>query len=149
MPFNEMFLPLIRLAFPDCPVIHVSRHRLDVAVSMLSNKLNHGFHCAYRIEDIVHHLDAVAALHEYYREQFDTREFKLHYEKLASDPESTVRELLDFIGLPFEERCLSFHEQRRFVATPSYRQVDSKISNSSVGRHRNYQRRLDKILSPG
>jgi hypothetical protein len=59
-----------------------------------------------------------------------------------------VRELLDYIGLPFEERCLRFHEERRFVATPSYRQVDSKISNRSVGRHRNYQRQFDKILPP-
>jgi Flp pilus assembly protein TadD len=148
MPFNEMYLPLIRLAFPECPVVHVSRHRLDVAVSMFSNKLNHGFHCAYRIEDILHHLNAVAELHEQYRQQFDTREFVVHYEKLASDPESTVRELLDYIGLPFEERCLRFHEERRFVATPSYRQVDSRISNRSVGRHRNYQRQLAKILPP-
>ena len=148
MPFNEMYLPLIRLAFPDCPVVHVSRHRLDVAVSMLSNKLNHGFHCAYRIEDILHHLDAVAELHEHYRQQFDTREFVLRYEKLASDPESTVRELLDYIGLPFEEHCLRFHEERRFTATPSYRQVGSEISNRSVGRHRNYQRQLANILPP-
>ena len=148
MPFNEMYLPLIRLAFPECPVVHVSRHRLDVAISMFSNKLNHGFHCAYRIKDILHHLNAVAELHEQYRQQFDTREFVVHYEKLASEPESTVRELLDYIGLPFEERCLRFHEERRFVATPSYRQVDSKISNRSVGRHRNYQRQFDKILPP-
>jgi Flp pilus assembly protein TadD len=32
MPFNEMYLPLIRMAFPDCPVVHVARHRLDVAL---------------------------------------------------------------------------------------------------------------------
>jgi Flp pilus assembly protein TadD len=148
MPFNEMYLPLIRMAFPDCPVVHVSRHRLDVAVSMLSNKLNHGFHCAYRIEDILHHLDAVSALHDYFRQQFDTREFELRYELLTDDPETVVRELLDYIGLPFEERCLRFYEERRFVATPSYRQVDAKISNRAVGRHRNYQHRLDKFLAP-
>ena len=148
MPFNEMYLPLIRMAFPDCPVVHVARHRLDVAVSMLSNKLNHGFHCAYRIEDILHHLDAVSALHAYYRQQFDTREFELRYEALTEDPETLVRELLDYVGLPFEERCLRFYEERRFVATPSYRQVDAKISGKAVGRHRNYQRQLDAVLTP-
>ena len=148
MPFNEMYLPLIRIAFPDCPVVHVSRHRLDVAVSMLSNKLNHGFHCAYRIEDILHHLDIVSGLHEYYRQQFDTAEFELRYENLTSTPEPVVRELLGYIGLPFDERCLRFHEQRQFVATPSYRQVDSKISGRAVGRHRNYQRQLDDVVYP-
>jgi hypothetical protein len=90
----------------------------------------------------------VAELHEHYRNQFEARQFVLRYEKLASDPESTVRELLDYIGLPFEERCLRFHEERRFTATPSYRQVDSKISNRWVGRHRNYQHQLAKILPP-
>lgn len=142
MPFNEVYLPLIRMAFPECPVVHVSRDRLDVAVSMLSNKLNHGFHCAYKIEDIIHHLDAVSALHSCYRQQFDTREFELRYEKLTSSPEATVHELLDYVGLPFEDRCLKFHEERRFIATPSYRQVGEQISERSVGRHKNYSRQL-------
>jgi Flp pilus assembly protein TadD len=148
MPFNEMYLPLIRMAFPDCPVLHVARHRLDVALSMLSNKLNHGFHCAYRIEDILHHLDAVSALHASYRQHFDTREFELSYEALTEDPETVVHELLDYVGLPFEERCLRFYEERRFVATPSYRQVDAKISGRAVGRHRNYQRQFNEVLPP-
>jgi Flp pilus assembly protein TadD len=146
MPFNEMYLPLIRLAFPDAPIVHVTRHRLDVAVSMLSNKLNHGFYCAYRIEDILHHLDAVADLHDYYRKQFSSREFDLQYETLASRPESTVRSLLAYLGLSYDPQCLSFHRESHFVATPSYRQVNEEINEHSVARYRNYQRQLDAFV---
>ncbi len=143
MPFNEVYLPLIRIAFPECPIIHLSRHRLDTAVSMLSNKLNHGFHCAYRIEDIIHHLDAVSALHEHYRQQFDTREFQLNYETLVENPEAQLRALIEHMGLRFEKRCLDMQNDRRFVATPSYRQVDRQINRRAVGRHRNYLRYLE------
>ncbi len=147
MPFNEMYLPLIRMAFPLCPIVHLSRHRLDTAVSMLSNKLNHGFHCAYRIDDIMHHLNAVSTLHQHYRQQIDTQEYRLSYETLVENPEVEVRGLLEHIGLPFEEGCLNFHEGRGFIATPSYRQVDEKISDRSVGRHKNYLQHLERFIT--
>ena len=52
MPFNEIYLPLIKMAFPNAKIVRVVRHPLDVCVSMLSNNMTHGFHCGYRIEDI-------------------------------------------------------------------------------------------------
>jgi hypothetical protein len=146
MPFNEMYLPLIRLAFPQAPIIHMSRNRLDTAVSMLSNKLNHGFHCSYRIDDIMHHLDAVLELHRHYRQHLDTRELDIDYEILVADPEGQTRRMLDYVGLPFEDRCLRFHEVRRYVATPSYSQVSEQIFDRSVGRYRNYSHELKRYL---
>ena len=43
MPFNEIWLPLIRMAFPRSPIVHVIRHPLDVCVSMMANNITHGF----------------------------------------------------------------------------------------------------------
>ena len=66
MPFNEIWLPLLRMAFPHAKIVRVLRHPLDVCVSMLANNMTHGFNCGYRIEDIVHHLLAVSDLDEHY-----------------------------------------------------------------------------------
>ncbi len=66
MPFNEIWLPLVRMAFPHAKIVRVLRHPLDVCVSMLANNMTHGFNCGYRIEDIVHHLLAVSDLDEHY-----------------------------------------------------------------------------------
>ena len=52
MPLNELYLPLLRLAFPVAPLVTVRRHPLDVMVSAMSHDFTHGFHCGYRLEDV-------------------------------------------------------------------------------------------------
>jgi hypothetical protein len=50
-----------------------------------------------------------------------------------------VRRLLDYCGLPFEEQCLSFHETRRAVQTPSSEQVRQPLYTEGVDQWRNYE----------
>jgi tetratricopeptide (TPR) repeat protein len=142
MPFNEVWLPLIRMAFPEAPVIHVVRHPLDVCVSMMSHAFNHGFHCGYRLEDLAHHLPAVHRLHEHYRRELGTGEFILRYESLVANPRLAVSRLLAHAGLPFDEGCLRFHESSRYAPTPSYAQVVQPLNDGSIGRHRHYAAEL-------
>lgn len=142
MPFNEVWLPLVRMAFPHAPVVHVVRHPLDVCVSMLSNNLNHGFYCAYRIETIVQHLAAVAELVAHYEGELTTHRHVLRYETFVSEQGVETRRLLDHVGLPFEDGCLAFHENRRYARTPSYAQVTEKLNERSVERFRHYAPQL-------
>ncbi|HLJ19536.1 MAG TPA: sulfotransferase, partial [Stellaceae bacterium] len=142
MPFNEIYLPLLKMAFPEAKIVHLVRHPLDVCVSMLSNNMTHGFNCGYRIEDITHHLAAVTALVTHYRSQLSLEVFTLRYEELVADQEGRTRALLDYLGLPFEAACLRFHENRRYAPTPSYAQVTEKLNDRSVGRHRHYEQQL-------
>jgi Tfp pilus assembly protein PilF len=154
MPFNEIYLPLLKMAFPQAKIVRVVRHPLDVCVSMLSNNLTHGFHCGYRIEDISHHLAAVSELVEHYGRELELDEFVLRYESLVADQAGQTRRLLDYIGLPLEEACLRFHENPRYAPTPSYAQVTEKLNDRSIGRHRHYAQqlkphavRLEKLMS--
>jgi tetratricopeptide (TPR) repeat protein len=142
MPFNEIWLPVLRMAFPQAKIVHVTRHPLDVCVSMMANHFTHGFNCGYRIEDIAHHLAAVFDLVEHYRTQLGFRDFTLKYETLVANQESGTRRLLDYLGLPFDAACLRFHENRRYAPTPSYAQVTEKMNDRSVGRHTSYARHL-------
>ncbi len=50
--------------------------------------------------------------------------------------------MLEFIGLPWDPRCLDFHQTERIVITASRWQVRQKISTASVGRWRNYEQYL-------
>jgi tetratricopeptide (TPR) repeat protein len=156
MPFNEIWLPLLRMAFPQAKIVHVQRHPYDVCVSMMANHFTHGFNCGYRIEDIVHHLAAVHDLVESYRNALGSADFTLKYETLVANQEAETRRLLDYLGLPFDEACLRFHESRRYAPTPSYAQVAQKMNSQSVDRHARYARHLQpfelqmaRILSTG
>jgi Flp pilus assembly protein TadD len=142
MPFNEIYLPLIRMAFPNAKVVRVVRHPLDVCVSMLSTNMTHGFHCGYRMEDISNHLAAVFDLVEHYRREFELNEYVLRYEALVADQAGETRKLLDYLGLAFEQPCLQFHENRRYAPTPSYAQVTEKLNDRSMGRYRHYAQQL-------
>jgi tetratricopeptide (TPR) repeat protein len=146
MPFNELYLPLIRMAFPHSTIIRVVRHPLDVCVSMMSNNFTHGFNCGYRLADIVTQLVAMSELIEHYRREMPTPELVIRYENLVADQGGTTRQLLGHSDLAFDEACLRFHENRRYAPTPSYVQVSEKLTDRSVGRHRHYAAHLREFL---
>lgn len=148
MPWNELYLPLIRMAFPDAPVIVMHRHPLDVLVSMFANKLNHGFHCAYSVDDIVHHLSLMERLCGYYQSQMEPRVLEVCYESFVDDHERETERILDYLGLKLEQACLDFHETRRYAATPSYRDVAGPVSRRAIGRHRHYAAQLAPHVGP-
>jgi hypothetical protein len=147
MPFNEIHLPLIRMAFPHAKIVHVVRHPLDVCVSMLANNMTHGFGCAYRIGDITHQLALVFDLVEHYRHQFECGDFVLQYESLVNAQAPLTGKLLEYLGLPFEDACLRFHENPRYAPTPSYARVAEQLNARAVNRHLHYARNLEPYAS--
>ena len=62
----------------------------------------------------------------------------VRYEELVADPEPIVRGMLEHIGVPFDERCLAFHESSRAIHTASLDQVRRPIYTSSTERWRRY-----------
>jgi len=44
------------------------------------------------------------------------RYLPVRYEDVIDDQEASVREMLGFIGAPYDRRCLDFHENRRYAA---------------------------------
>jgi hypothetical protein len=66
------------------------------------------------------------------------------YEKLVANPEPQIRNMLDHCELPFDPTCLSFHETRRTVRTPSAAQVRQPLRNDTARAHR-YGALLDPL----
>ena len=68
------------------------------------------------------------------------------YEALIAEQEHWTRRMLEFIGLPWDPRCLDFHRTDRVVITASRWQVRQTINARSVGRWRNYEKFLGPLL---
>ncbi|MFI4934678.1 MAG: sulfotransferase [Caulobacterales bacterium] len=147
MPLNETHLGLIGLIFPQAPIIHLLRHPLDVVLSVFSNHLTHGFYCAYDLESIARHYVLVMELVEHYRREMPLRYLAIRYEDIIDDQPAKVREMLSFIGAPFDRRCLDFHENRRYARTASYAQVTEKLYDRSRYRYRSYRDQLAPVVS--
>jgi Tfp pilus assembly protein PilF len=146
MPFNELWLPLIHIAFPRAKIVRIVRHPLDVCVSMLSHQLTHGFNCGYQIGTIAHQVGAILDLTHHYRREIELADFTLRYEDLVRRPTEEIGRLLDYLELPFETACLTFHERRHYTATPSYAQVSEKLNDCSINRHRHYMEQLAPVV---
>ena len=70
----------------------------------------------------------------------------MRYEDVIDGQEARVREMLEFIGLAFDPRCLHFHENRRYARTASYAQVTEKLYDRSRFRYRAYREELAPVI---
>lgn len=146
MPLNETHMGLIALMFPQAPLVHVLRHPLDIVLSVYSNHLTHGFYCANALETIAQHYVLVMDLVEHYRREMTLKYLAVRYEDIVDDQETHVRRILSFIDMPFDRRCLKFHENKRYARTASYAQVTEKLYDGSRYRYRHYLEHLKPVL---
>jgi tetratricopeptide (TPR) repeat protein len=73
---------------------------------------------------------------------------EVRYEDMVEDLESVARKTLEFLGVPWDERVLAFHEtaRKKLVRSPTYADVTQKIYKRAQGRWRNYQKYLEPHL---
>jgi Flp pilus assembly protein TadD len=147
MPFNEMHLGLIHILFPMSPIIHVRRHPLDILTSNFGNFLTHGFNQSFDAKTIAQHFLLVDELVEHYKRELDVNYLEVRYEQIVENQEKQVRRMLDFIGVEFDPRCLSFDQNQRYARTASYAQVTEKLYDKSVYRFRHYRKHLDQAVA--
>lgn len=145
MPTNDFWVPLLRLAFPESPVVQVQRHPLDVLTSVMAHEMTHGFNCSYRLEDAARHL----ALADWLLEQYSAAGFgptySLRYETLVANQVEETDRLTAAVGLEMEQGQLSFHEGGSVPATPSYAQVNKPLNASAIGNWRNFANELEPV----
>jgi hypothetical protein len=146
MPHNFARLGLLTLLFPRAKLIHCMRDPLDVCVSAYFQ-----YHIiapfAHDLESLGRFYRDYERLMEHWRETLPSPILDVPYEALISDPEDWTRKLLEFLGLPWDQRCLSFYETQRAVFTPSSWQVRQPIYHSSVGRWRHYKQHLGALFN--
>jgi hypothetical protein len=151
-PANFIHLGFIAMLFPGARFIHCARDPLDTCVSIFQHPLSGEHAYSHKLENLADYHNEYRGLMRHWQDVLGNTLFELSYEALASDFEPTVRRLLEFCGLPFEEGCLTYYETRRAVRTPSASQVRQPIYTSSIGRWRRYEKQLqplrDRLRNP-
>jgi Sulfotransferase family len=83
---------------------------------------------------------------EHWKHLLPGRILEVVYERLVAEPEAEIRRLLAACGLPWNDACLSFHENRRAVGTASLSQVREPIFTRGIGRWRRYHKHLGPLI---
>ena len=104
---------------------------------------NSGFACS--MDELADYCIDFLRLTQFWLDRFPDRVTDLQYESLVADPETEVRRLLDFCGLPFNPACIDFHKTARTVQSlPSAAQVRQPIRRDTA-RSMLYGAKLDRL----
>jgi hypothetical protein len=147
MPLNYQYLSLITAALPAAKVVLCHRDLRDVGLScFFTDFIDPALGFSRRPDWIGEYLVAFRDHLRRWQQLLGSRMLKLDYESLVTGPEAVIRELLEFVELPWDDRCLRPDKQDRVVTTASHAQVRRSIYRSSVGRWRAYAVHLQPML---
>ena len=148
MPSNFLYAGFIRLILPDAHIIHCRRDPVDTCLSCYTKLFAGEQAFAYDQTELGRFHRAYQALMAHWRATLPASHFlDVDYEAVVEDVEAEARRMLDFLGLPWDERVLRFHETERPVRTASVNQVREPIYRSSVGRWKAHVGRLEPLLA--
>lgn len=145
MPGNFHYLGLIALLFPRAAIIHCERDPMDTCLSIYFQSFAKGHDYSHDLREIGETYKQYQRLMRHWQEVLPGRFYASHYEELVSNPEEKARELIAACDLPWDDRCLSFHQNKREVRTASVAQVRQPIYTRSKQRWRNYEKHLGAL----
>ena len=153
MPNNFRHIGLIHLILPNAKIIDARRNPMDCCWSGFKQLFAEGQEFTYSLEDIGHYYRAYVDLMEHWDTVLPPgRILRVQHEDVLDDLEGQVRRLLDYCGLPFDERCVNFHQTERAVRTASSEQVRRPINKAGLEQWRPYEAHLGPLktaLGPG
>jgi len=147
LPNNFAHTGLIHLILPRAKIIDARRHPLGCCFSGYKQHFARGQHFTYNLDDIGRYYRDYVELMAHYDAVLPGRVHRVIYEQLIEDTEGEVRRVLDYCGLPFDQRCLRFYENERAVRTASSEQVRRPIYREGVDHWVNYEPWLGPLKS--
>lgn len=148
LPDNFQHVGLIHLMFPNARIVHAMRDPMDSCFSCFSRLFvagNLGY--AYDLGAVGRYWVTYHELMQHWHAALPAgRILDVSYEAMVSDVETQARRLVEYLGLPWDARCLGFHQNRRLVKTASVAQVRKPIYRTSVARWKPYERHLGPLL---
>ena len=138
LPNNWLYAGFIRLILPGARIIDARRTAMACCFSNFKQHFARGQTFAYSLEDLGSYYRDYVRLMAHLDAAMPGVIHRVQHEDLLNDPEGEILRMLDFLGLPFDERCLRPHENNRPVRTASSEQVRRPINRDAVDLWRNY-----------
>jgi len=147
MPMNFLYLGLIAVLFPEARIIHCQRDPRDTAISCMMSNFLFGHEFTADFQSFGHFYKQYERLMSHWKTVLNLPILEVRYEELVKDLEGQSRRMIQFLGMPWDDRCLKFHENERLVATASMEQVRQPLYSTSVGRWRHYEKHLAPLAA--
>ena len=153
MPQNFLYIGLLAATFPEAKIIHVKRNPAAVCWSNYKQYFEaKSIGYCYAIDDVINYHKLYENLMDFWTSTLSHEIYKLDYELLIVNQDSETRRLIEYLGLDWDEKCLSPQNNTRRVATASNLQIRKKVYRGSSDQWKKYKPFLkgsfDDLLSP-
>ena len=146
MPLNYLHIGLISVLFPNASIVHCVCDPLDTCLSNYFRNFGDSMGFTCDLAELASYYTHYACLMRHWHDVLSRAIHTVRYEALIGDLEGVSREIVDFCGLDWDPRYLSFHENERLVLTASNIQVRRPLYAHSVGRAARYRDHLGPLV---
>ncbi|UPT62450.1 MAG: sulfotransferase [Hyphomonadaceae bacterium JAD_PAG50586_4] len=145
MPNNFQHIGFIHMILPNAKIIDARRHPIGNCFSAFKQHFARGQTFSYDLTDLGRYYSDYVRLMAHFEAALPDRVHRVQYEDMIADPETQIRRLLAYCGLPFEAACMEFHTNTRAVRTASSEQVRQPLYGDAVEQWRNYETWLEPL----
>jgi tetratricopeptide (TPR) repeat protein len=143
---NYLYCGAIHAALPRAKIILIQRRPMDAGWAIYKAHFQGKFLFSYHQIELAEYYLAFRRLARHWKSVLPPHALlEVDYEDIVRDPSGQSRRLIEFVGLPWEEQVLRFHESQAPSATASAVQIRRPIYASSVGKWRHHGERLQPL----
>ena len=145
LPHNWSNILFIKRIIPQARFIDIRRPAMDCCFSNFTQSFTSAHAASFALRDVgqcyvdnvrlMNHLDRAAPGMVHH----------ISYEALVDSPRDELSRLLDYLGLPWNDTILDFHQLGRVVRTPSSEQVRRPLNRDGMEVWKPYSRWLDPL----
>ena len=141
---NWFYLGALRLMLPGARFIDCRRDPLETCLACYRQLFARELGFTYDLDEFARFWHDYDRAMRHWKTMHSDSILELQLEQLTAEPEAGIRNLLDFCQLPFDARCLDFHQVERSVHTLSADQVREPLRRNAARAPR-YGHHLDPL----
>jgi len=146
MPQNFFYLPLINVVFPNAKLICCVRDPIAVCWSNYKTMFTEGLGYSFNLNDIYLYYQLFANLMSEWQKLCGDQLHFVNYERLVTDPVTTVSDLSSFLGLEIDVADFTQKQRDGEVYTASAYQVRKKIYKNSSSDWKRYEKYMQPLV---
>jgi tetratricopeptide (TPR) repeat protein len=147
MPGNFSYLGFIAHLFPAAKIIDCRRDPIDNCLSCYMQNFSRRHEYSNDLGHLAFAYNEYLRIMQYWNENLPIKIYRLQYEDLVENHEESVRKLLDFCGLEWNDAVLQFYKTQRNVQTASVVQVRQPLYKSAINRWKHYEKHLKPLIA--
>ncbi|MBN9221123.1 MAG: sulfotransferase [Mesorhizobium sp.] len=147
MPGNFLLIGFIHMMMPKARIIHCARDAVATCLSIYKVHFRGDSHrYGYDLGELADFHNLYTDIMAHWHKVLPGVVHDVRYEDFVADQQGQSRALIDYLGLPWDDAVLSFHETDRPVRTASAAQVRQPMYQGSVDLWKRYGDRLKPLL---